>query len=47
MAQPLPGHMRLTANADYFSSASAQQRYEQGLYQLTSSTRRYNANLTG
>jgi LPS-assembly protein len=47
MAQPLPGHMRFTANTDYFSSVSAQQRYEQGLYQLTSSTRRYNANLTG
>jgi len=47
MAQLLGSHMRLTANANYFSSVSDQQRYQQNIFQLTSTTRRYNANLTG
>ena len=47
MAQQLPGHLRATANADYFSSVTAQQRYQQNIFQLTNSTRRYNVNLTG
>jgi hypothetical protein len=47
MAQMLPGHLRATGNADYFSSVTAQQRYQQNVFQLTNSTRRFNVNLTG
>ena len=40
-------HMRLTANANYFSSWSSQQRYQQDIFQSTNRTRRYGGNLTG
>jgi LPS-assembly protein len=47
MSQRLSTHMRATANADYFSSVSAQQRYQQNIFQMTSRTRRLNVNLSG
>lgn len=47
LAQRLSATFRLTGNADYFSSVTAQQRYQQNVYNATSRTRRFNTNLAG
>jgi LPS-assembly protein len=47
MTQPLPHHFRLAANANYFSSLTAQQRNQQNLFQATNSTRRFGVNIGG
>jgi LPS-assembly protein len=45
--QTLPAHMRLAANANYFTSIVAQQRYQQNVYAATNRTRSYGVNVTG
>jgi LPS-assembly protein len=45
--QQLPGHLRLTGNANYFSSLIAQQRYQQDLYAATNRTRNFGINVSG
>src|SRR3954469_22056791 len=45
--QRLPAGLRLTSNADYFSSVTAQQRYQQNIYAMTNRTRRFNASVSG
>src|SRR4051812_24504521 len=45
--QQLPARLRLTGNANYFSSLVAQQRYQQGLYAATNRNRSFGVNLAG
>ncbi len=47
MLQSITSHVRLTANANYFSSLAAQQRYNQNLYAATNRTRSYGINAVG
>ncbi|MGH9410243.1 MAG: LPS-assembly protein LptD [Vicinamibacterales bacterium] len=47
VAQALPDSMRLSGNANYFSSLTSQERYQQNIYQATNTTRSYGVNLTG
>ena len=42
----LPVDLQARANADYFSSITTQQRYQQNVYQATNRTRRFGANVT-
>jgi LPS-assembly protein len=43
--QQLPGSLRLTGSANYFSSLVAQQRYQQNIYNATNRTRSFGMNL--
>jgi LPS-assembly protein len=45
--ETLPAHLRLNANANYFSSLVAQQRYQQNIYAATNRTRNFGVNLSG
>lgn len=45
--QSLPGRIRLTGNANYFSSLVAQQRYQQNIYAATNRTRSFGINALG
>ena len=45
--QPLPGRLRARANADYFSSVTTQQKYQQNIYQATNRRRRFGTNVNG
>ena len=47
MAQRLPHNLQARANANYYSSISTQQRYNQDMYQATNRSRRLGGNLTG
>jgi LPS-assembly protein len=47
VVQTLPGKLRLTGNANYFSSLIAQQRYQQDIYQATNRTRAFGGNISG
>ena len=46
-SQRLSSHVRLTANANYFSSLVAQQRYQQNVYAATNRSRSFSANVAG
>jgi LPS-assembly protein len=43
----LPGRLRFSGNANYFSSLIAQQRYQQGIFAATNRTRNFGVNLSG
>jgi len=45
--QQLPARLRLTGNANYFSSLIAQQRYQQNITAATNRTRSFGVNLAG
>ena len=45
--QQLPLNLRLTGNANYFSSLVAQQRYQQEIYAATNRTRAFGVNVAG
>ena len=45
--QQLPANLRLTGNANYFSSLIAQQRYQQEIYAATNRTRNFGVNVAG
>ena len=45
--QTLPGRLRLSGNANYFSSLIAQQRYQQNVFAATNRTRNFGVNLSG
>jgi LPS-assembly protein len=45
--QQLPANLRLTGNANYFSSLIAQQRYQQEIYRATNRTRLFGVNVAG
>ena len=45
--QQLPANLRLTGNANYFSSLVAQQRYQQEIYAATNRTRDFGVNVAG
>jgi LPS-assembly protein len=45
--QSLTPHIRITGNANYFSSLVAQQRYQQNLYAATNRTRSFGINALG
>jgi LPS-assembly protein len=47
MSQKLPLSLHLSGRADYFSSLTSQQRYQQNIYQATNTTRSFGVNLTG
>jgi LPS-assembly protein len=47
MNQNLGHGFRARADANYFSSITTQQRYEQNVYEATNRTRRFGGNLTG
>jgi LPS-assembly protein len=47
LSQALPGNLRATAHADYFSSLVAQQRYQQNIYAATNRTRNFGGNIIG
>jgi LPS-assembly protein len=47
LLQSLTPHLRLTGNANYFSSLAAQQRYQQNLYAATNRTRSFGINAVG
>jgi LPS-assembly protein len=47
LLQALGSHVRLTGNANYFSSLAAQQRYQQNLYAATNRTRSFGVNALG
>ncbi len=47
MSQALPGRLRATAHANYFSSITAQQRYQQNIYAATNRTRNFGGNIIG
>jgi LPS-assembly protein len=47
LTQRLPGTFSVRANADYFSSISTKQKYQQDIYHATNRTRRFGANLAG
>src|SRR4051812_18732662 len=45
--QQLPARLRLSGNANYFSSLAAQQRYQQNIYAATLRNRSFGVNLSG
>jgi LPS-assembly protein len=45
--QQLPGRLRMTGNANYFSSLVAQQRYQQNIFAATNRTRNFGVNILG
>jgi LPS-assembly protein len=45
--QGLPANLRLTGNANYFSSLVAQQRYQQEIFAATNRTRNFGVNVAG
>src|SRR4051812_2980870 len=45
--QQLPGRLRFSGNANYFSSVVAQQRYQQDIFAATNRTRNFGGNLSG
>lgn len=47
MSQALPGKLRATAHANYFSSLIAQQRYQQNIAAATNRTRDFGGNIIG
>ena len=47
VAQRLPGRLRLSGNANYFSSLAAQQRYQQNIYAATIRNRNFGVNVSG
>jgi LPS-assembly protein len=47
LSQALPGRLRATAHADYFSSLTSQQRYQTGIFAATNRTRNFGGNLIG
>jgi len=47
LQQAMTSHVRLSANANYFSSLVTQQRYQQGIYAATTRTRSFGINSTG
>jgi LPS-assembly protein len=47
MSQALPDNLRATAHANYFSSITAQQRYQQNIYAATNRTRNFGGNVIG
>ncbi|HYT73828.1 MAG TPA: hypothetical protein VEL79_03675 [Vicinamibacterales bacterium] len=47
MVQTLPFHLRATANANYFSSLIAQQRYQQNIAAASNRQRTFGGNVTG
>jgi hypothetical protein len=47
LLQALPGHLRLSARANYFSSLQSQQRYQQTVIAATTRTRTFGTNLSG
>lgn len=47
LTQALPDHLRATAHADYFSSITAQQRYQQNIAAATNRTRDFGGNIIG
>jgi LPS-assembly protein len=46
-SQRLPGAFRLRANADYFSSVTTQQQYQQDVMRATNRSRRFGTNVAG
>jgi LPS-assembly protein len=47
LQQRLPGHLRLSGSANYFSSLVAQQRYQQNVFAATNRSRSFGTNLSG
>lgn len=47
LVQQLPAKLRLSANANYFSSLVAQQRYQQNVFAATNRSRNFGANISG
>jgi LPS-assembly protein len=47
LTQRLPAGLYARANADYFSSITTQQRYQQNLYHATNRTRRFGGQVSG
>ena len=47
LSQALPGSLRATAHANYFSSITAQQRYQQNIFAATNRTRNFGGNVIG
>jgi LPS-assembly protein len=47
LMQRLPANLRLTGNANYFSSLVAQQRYQQDIFAATNRTRNFGVNIAG
>jgi LPS-assembly protein len=47
MSQALPGNLRATAHANYFSSITAEQRYQQNIFAATNRTRNFGGNIIG
>jgi len=47
MSQALPGHLRATAHANYFSSLVSQQRYQQNIFDATNRSRNFGGNVIG
>ena len=47
LVQALPLHLRLTGNANYFSSLVSQQRSQQNLYDATNRQRSFGTNVSG
>ena len=45
--QQLPAHLRLSGNANYFSSLVSQQRYQQNVFAATNVQRTFGANVSG
>jgi LPS-assembly protein len=47
LSQALPGRLRATAHANYFSSITSQQRYQQNIFAATNRTRNFGGNIIG
>ena len=47
VVQQLPARLRLSGNANYFSSLAAQQRYQQNIYNATIRNRNFGVNVSG
>jgi len=47
VVQQLPARLRLSGNANYFSSLAAQQRYQQNIYNATLRNRNFGVNVSG
>jgi LPS-assembly protein len=47
VVQQLPARLRLSGNANYFSSLAAQQRYQQNIYNATLRNRSFGVNVAG
>jgi LPS-assembly protein len=47
LMQQLPANLRLSGNANYFSSLIAQQRYQQEIFAATNRTRNFGVNVSG